>query len=128
MRLTDGSRGARRTLVIDVLMLPLFVMAGLRSHDEAQLEVFLRNAVPLEAAWLVTAWLVGTYRPPSFGRLAVTWAVAVPVGLVVRTLVADRWGDPGMWVFFGVALAFTALFLAVGRLLALFLDRIWGTA
>jgi hypothetical protein len=33
-----------------------------------------------------------------------------------------------MWVFFGVALAFTALFLAVGRLLALFLDRIWGTA
>ena len=126
--MTDGTRGTRRTLVIDLLMLPLFVIVGMGSHDEPQATVFLRNAVPLEAAWLLTAWVVGTYRPPSLGRSAITWAIAVPLGLAARTVAADRWGDPGMWVFFGVALAFTLLFLAIGRLLGLFLDRVWGTA
>lgn len=128
MRLTDGSRHSRRMLVIDLVMLPFFVIVGLGSHDEAQLTIFLRNAVPLEGAWLVTASVLGTYRTPSLARSALTWAIAVPAGLVVRTVVAARWGDPGMWVFFGVAMAFTLLFLAIGRLLGLFLDRVWGTA
>lgn len=127
MRWTDGTRGARRLMIIDLLMLPLFVVVGLRTHDEGQVAAFLRNAVPLEVAWLVTSAFIRTYRPPGLRALAITWAIAVPAGLVVRTLMSGRWGDPGMWVFFGVALAFTMLFLAAGRLVGLFLDRIWGT-
>ena len=114
-------------MAIDLIALPVFVIVGLRSHDEGQLGVFLRNAVPLEVAWLAVALVVRTYRPPSLGTLVATWAIAVPAGLVVRTIIAGQVGDEGMWVFFGVALAFTLLFLAVGRGLALFLDRAWGT-
>ena len=61
-------------------------------------------------------------------RVGVFLRNAVPLGLVVRTVLADRFGDEGMWVFFGVALAFTLLFLAVGRGLALFLERSWGSS
>lgn len=128
MRWTDGSRSARRVMAIDLLALPLFVIVGMGSHDESAVAVFLRNAVPLETAWLVVSLLVRTYRPPTFGTFFLTWAIAVPAGLVVRTLLAGRFGDEGMWVFFGVALAFTLMFLAVGRGLALFLERAWGSS
>jgi hypothetical protein len=128
MRWTDGTRAARRVMAIDLLALPLFVIVGMGSHDEDRVGVFLRNAVPLEAAWLAVSLVVRTYRPPTFRTFIVTWAIAVPVGLVVRTVLADRFGDDGMWVFFGVALAFTLLFLAVGRGLALFLERAWGSS
>lgn len=114
-------------MAIDLIALPVFVIVGLGSHDEGRIGIFLRNAVPLEVAWLAVALAVRTYRPPSVGTLLATWAIAVPAALVVRTAIAGQIGDDGMWVFFGVALAFTLLFLAVGRGLVMFLGRAWGT-
>jgi hypothetical protein len=119
VRLTDGSRAARRTLVLDLLALAAFIVVGMRSHRVgSQAEVFLRNAVPIGAAWLVAAFVLRTYRPPSLLALLRTWIVAIPVGVVLRAWwVGSPVGDQ-ILVFVGVALVFTLAFLALGRVAA----------
>jgi hypothetical protein len=116
-RLTDGSAAARLTLAVDLLALGLFVVAGMRSHRTAsQVEIFARNAVPIGAAWLLASALVGTYRPPSLMRFLGTWAVAVPVGVLLRSWWTGSPDGDGLLVFGAVALVFTLAFLAGGRL------------
>jgi hypothetical protein len=118
MRLTDGTSRARLTLGFDLVALVVFVLAGMRNHRTgSQAEIFLRNAVPVLIAWVVVSLAVRTYRPPSFRRLLLTWIVAVPVGLLMRTGWVGSPTGGRILVFLGVGLAFTALFLAVGRLL-----------
>jgi hypothetical protein len=118
-RLTDGTREARLTFAVDVVALMLFIVAGMRSHRTAtQLEVFARNAVPIGGAWLVVAALLKTYRPPSLPRLLLTWAAAIPVGVVLRSWWTGSPSGDDLLVFGGVALAVTLAFLAGGRLLS----------
>lgn len=128
--LTDGSRIARFTLAVDLAMLPLFVLVGLRTHSlDGRAEIFLRNAVPVTVAWLIVAVLLRTYRPPSFSRFVLTWLIAVPVGLLIRTWIAGTLGNDGVAVFFGVAMVFTLAFLAVGRVISGLLGpRLFGAA
>lgn len=117
--LTDGGATSRLTLAIDLIALPLFVVVGMANHDaDTRLVVFLRNTVPVLCAWLLVAWFVGTYRPPTLMGMITTWAIAVPVGLLVRTAIAGTLGDAEILVFFGVAMAFTLAFLAAGRAIA----------
>ncbi len=100
----------------DGLALVAFVVAGLRSHHEGGVPmIFLRNAVPLSVAWFATAWVVGTYRRPGLRTLAVTWIVAVPVALVTRSVWVGSPTGGELFVFLGVGLGFTLLFLLGGR-------------
>lgn len=123
-RLTDGSRGARLTLAIDVVALALFVVVGMGSHHEgSQAAIFLRNFVPVTACWLLLSLVVPTYRPPRVSTMLLTWAIAVPAGLFVRSAIHGDLGDPDLPVFFAVALSFTLAFLAAGRLIAIVLTR-----
>jgi hypothetical protein len=102
--------------VIDVGALLLFVVAGLRSHDEVAAPAYVaRNAVPLVVSWLVFAALLGTYRRPGFATLWRTWIVAVPIALVVRSAWVGSPTGPRILTFVGVGLAFTGLFLILGR-------------
>ncbi|MEX0983831.1 MAG: DUF3054 domain-containing protein [Actinomycetota bacterium] len=129
MRLTDGTRFAKAALVCDLVALPLFVGVGLVSHRSGSLAViFLRNAVPVMLAWMIAARVLGTYRPPEFSSLFATWVVAIPAGIVVRSWIVGSLGDEGFWVFLGVAMAFTLLFLGVGRAIAMTIARPWHSA
>lgn len=124
MRLTDGTRRARLTFALDLVALALFVLAGMRNHRTgSQLDVFLRNAVPVTVAWLVLSVPWRTYRPVSLARLALTWITAVPLGLLVRTWWVGSPTGGRIVVFLGVGMAFTALFLVVGRVLSTALGR-----
>ena len=117
-RLTDGTSAARLTCVVDLLAIGLFVIAGMRSHrTDSQLEIFLRNAVPLGGAWLAASFALRTYRPPSLGRLLLTWAIAIPAGVLLRAWWTGSFDAGDVLTFGGVALAFTLAFLAGGRLL-----------
>ena len=79
-RLTDGSSQARLTLTVDVLALAGFILIGMRSHsDAAAVSIFLRNFVPFTGSWLVVAWLVGTYRPPTPIGIAMSSVVIRPI-------------------------------------------------
>jgi hypothetical protein len=119
LQLTDGRPASRVTLAIDLLALALFVVAGMRQHRTAsQLEIFLRNVVPIGGAWLVASVLLRTYRPPSFRRLLITWAVAVPVGVLLRSWWTGSPDGDELVLFGAVAMAFTLAFLGGGRLVA----------
>jgi hypothetical protein len=118
MRLTDGSPRARLACALDLVALVVFIAAGMRNHRTgSQVDIFLRNAVPVLAAWLVSSVLWRTYRPVSWARLFLTWLTAVPLGLLVRTWWVGSPTGGRIAVFLGVGLAFTALFLLIGRAL-----------
>lgn len=117
---------SRRVLlpILDGAALLLFVVIGLAQHDEgASAGLFLRNAIPLIGAWFAVAVPLGTYRLPGRlpGRrpgvrtLLSTWAIAVPAGLLLRTAWVGSPHGSEILVFLGVGLAFTLLFLTIGR-------------
>jgi hypothetical protein len=109
---------------LDLVALALFVLVGMRSHAAgSRAEIFLRNAVPIGLAWLGVAVLLQTYRPPSIARLVKTWLVAIPIGVLVRALWVGSPDGARFFVFLGVTMAFTAMFLAVERLVALLVRR-----
>ena len=99
---------------LDGLALVAFVLVGMRSHHEATAaEVFARNAIPLLVCWFATAALMHTYRrgQSTWGFLR-TWAIAVPVALLVRTWIVGSPSAPGrIALFVGIGMAFTLLFL-----------------
>jgi hypothetical protein len=103
---------------VDAAALVAFVVVGVVNHGEGlDPGAFVRTGLPLLGAWFGVSLLIGTYRRPGWVTLGLTWIVAVPVGLVIRSLArGGPWGH-ALWVFGGVAMAFTALFLIGGRLL-----------
>ena len=78
----------------DAVVITLFVLLGVSSHDGISLEGWARNAVPLTAAWLVIGGALGVYRTEVAGNLttilqrtALAWPIAAIIGLVARYLV-----------------------------------------
>jgi hypothetical protein len=105
--------------IVDAAALILFVAVGLSQHEEgAVATLFLRNVVPLLGAWFVAARVVGTYARPGIRTILVTWVIAVPIGLLLRTAWVGSPHGTEIAVFLGVGLAFTLLFLLIGRALA----------
>jgi Protein of unknown function (DUF3054) len=103
-------------ILADAVALVIFVLAGMRSHHEGGMfEIFLRNAVPLIGVWFVVAALLRTYRIPGLVIVLKTWIVAVPIALVVRSWWVGSPEGLRILVFVGIGLAFTLLFLLVGR-------------
>jgi hypothetical protein len=113
-------------VTVDLLALVIFILAGMRTHHEGGLAtIFLRNAIPLLGTWVVIAAALGTYRRPGLGTLLRTWIVAVPIALVVRSLWVGSPSDIRPFLtFLVVGLAFTSLFLLIGRaIVALVIGR-----
>jgi Protein of unknown function (DUF3054) len=124
---SDGVAPSRPVVAIavaDAVALVLFVVAGIRSHHEVgALDLFLRNAVPLEVAWFAVSALTATYRRPGIRTLLWTWIVAVPTGLAVRSIWVGSPSGSRLLVFAGIGLSFTLLFLLAGRALVQRIDR-----
>jgi hypothetical protein len=120
--MTDGSSHARLTLVVDVLALAAFVLIGMRSHsDAAAVSIFLRNFVPFTGSWLVVAWLVGTYRPPTPIGLIATLLIAIPIGVLLRALWVRSWTAGEVLTFALVALVFATMLIGLGRAISVVL-------
>ena len=101
----EEHRSAIPFAVADAVALVLFVLVGIRSHHEiGALDAFLRNAVPLEVAWFAVAAVTGAYRRPGSRTLVLTWIVAVPIALVVRTLWVGSPSGLRLLTFLGIGL------------------------
>jgi Protein of unknown function (DUF3054) len=122
-KLLPGGRGTVRYALADAAALTVFVLVGISGHRADTMEGFLRNAIPLLGVWFLVAWLGHTYRRPGWRSLLRTWIVAVPVGLLVRTLIVGSPTSVRILVFIAVGLAFTLVFLVLGRLVARLLSR-----
>ena len=107
----------RRTASLDAIALAAFVAIGVATHG-ASVGAFGRDAACFLGAWFAVALAVRLYTRGGWQRLAVTWIVGASSGVFVRAAIVDRW--PG--AFYGVALGFTAVFVAVARLVALVSD------
>lgn len=102
--------------VADAVALVVFVLIGVRAHHEVgALDAVMRNAVPLELSWFTVAAVTGAYRRPGLRTLLWTWVVAVPAGIVVRSLWIGSPSGLDLLTFLGVGSAFTLLFLLVAR-------------
>ena len=114
--MTDGSPHTRLTLAVDVLAIAAFVLIGMPSHsDAAAVSIFLRNFVPFTSSWLVVAWLVGTYRPPTPIGLIATLLIAIPIGVLLRALWVRSWSAGEVLTFALVALVFATILIGLGR-------------
>ncbi len=119
------SPSARRVALAagDAGAIVVFVVVGLMSHEEGVTtgEV-IRVAVPILALWFGASAFLGTYRRPGLRTLLPTWLVAVIGGVLIRYAIYHRPENAGkLFIFLGVALAFTLLLLLAWRLAARFL-------
>lgn len=118
---------AHALMVMDALALTAFVLTGAASHHDAGIAVVVvRNLVPLGAAWALTAAAVGTYRRRSWAALTVTWAVAAPVGILVRSWVVGSPKGSALVTFLLVGSGFSLLYLGAGRVLLRVTARLRG--
>ncbi len=83
------------------------------THD-ASARAFVRDVLCILGAWVAVALAVRLYTRFAWWRLVATWLVGVSVGVLVRAAIVGHLAVD----FWGVALAFTALFVLAGRVLA----------
>jgi hypothetical protein len=102
----------------DAAAILLFTTVGLLSHDASSVRGYARDGLPLLVAWFAVALALRLYSRPSWRRLLVCWAVAIPLGVLARALVLGRTLDGDQAAFLGVTLVFSLVFLVGMRLLA----------
>ncbi|AEV17086.1 MAG: DUF3054 domain-containing protein [Thermus sp.] len=123
--MTRERRSFPSLFLLDLLALLLFAGTGLASHGQAlTLAGLARNVLPVLFVWLLLAPFLGTYRRPTWANLLLSWLLALPAGLWLRQMVLGGSFGPGFFVFLGVAMGFSLLFLLGLRGLAKLL-RLW---
>jgi hypothetical protein len=96
----------------DALAIVAFVTVGLVSHRHGVSATgYARDALPLLGGWFGVALALRTYRAGGTRRLLATWAVGIPLGVLIRALVLGRSLNGSELAFLGVTLAFSLLFV-----------------
>jgi len=121
--LLDGTKLARAMCIGDVVAILVFLLFGVSSHHEDAVTRFLTLAVIFEAAWIGTAWAIGTYRPVSNARLAANLAIAIPIGVLLRVAVVGSLTAGEIFTFAIVALVFASIFVGLARVVVIGLFR-----
>jgi hypothetical protein len=104
----------RRDVAADAAAILLFTTLGLVAHGFEPLG-YVRDALPLLAAWVAVAAAVGLYRGRSRRRLLVCWALAIPLGVLLRARVLGRALDGDQASFLAVTMAFSLAFVVALR-------------
>jgi hypothetical protein len=89
--------------VSDAVALLVFVTVGVLTHDSSFLS-WLRDLLCFELAWFAF------WRLPLWAR----WLLGVTIAVAVRAAFVGHFSP----AFYGVALAFVAVFVLLGRVLA----------
>jgi hypothetical protein len=96
--------------VADAFALLSFVAVGALTHD-ASAVAFVRDALCILGGWFAAALAIGLYTRETWRRLPVTWFAGISGGVLVRAAFVGHFSP----AFYGVALAFTALFVSIVR-------------
>jgi hypothetical protein len=91
-----------QSFIADAIALLAFVTVGVLTHD-ASWTAFVRDALCFLGGWFA-AGLVSR-------RLLVQWLLGISAAVAVRALIVGHWS----WAFYGVALAFTLVFVYAVR-------------
>ena len=111
----------------DLVALIAFVAIGQETHEiggEAPLLNALRGGAPFLIVWLAAAFILRAFDPntafwPFMGRTLNAWLVAVPLAILLRSLLLGRAVVPTvfLWVTYGVGFAFLGGWRIVFRLI-----------
>jgi Protein of unknown function (DUF3054) len=104
---------ARRTAIADGTALVVFAVVGVLTHGSS-ITALGRDLLLFLGCWFAVALVVRLYTRPGWWRLAATWAVAISAAVGARAAIVGHFAAD----FYGVALAFTALFVLAARLAA----------
>jgi hypothetical protein len=94
----------------DAAALVVFVVVGVLTHG-ASAGAFARDLLCILGGWFAAALVFRLYTGGGWQRLAGTWLLGVSVGVLIRAAIVGHVA----YDFWAVALAFTALFVLVGR-------------
>jgi Protein of unknown function (DUF3054) len=94
----------------------LFVTIGLLSHHRGLgASGYARDALPFLGCWFAAAAAFGLYARPGRWRLVLTWAVGVPVAVLVRALLLGRQLGGSEAAFLAVSLVTVGSFVLALR-------------
>ncbi len=99
-----------RVAAVDAVALVVFVVVGVLTHG-ASVGAFFRDLACILGGWFAVAAAVRLYGRGGWRRLAGTWLAGVSGGVLIRAAFVGHVA----YDFWGVALAFTALFVLAGR-------------
>jgi hypothetical protein len=100
----------RKTAAWDAAALLVFVVVGVLTHG-ASAGAFVRDLLCILGGWFAVAVVLRLYQRGTWWRLGATWLAGISAGVLVRAAVVGHVAVD----FWGVALAFTALFVLVAR-------------
>jgi hypothetical protein len=108
---------SRRTLVLaDGAAITVFTVIGMLSHDGTVSGAGLaEDALPLLAGWFAAAAAFRLYATRTTRALLLTWAVGIPVGVLVRAAALGRLDEPRQLAFLATTLVLTLAFVSVAR-------------
>jgi len=100
----------RRTAIADGAALVAFTIVGVLTHGSSVTEL-ARDLLAFLGCWFAVAFALRLYARPSRLRLLATWWIGITAAVLIRAAIVGHWaGD-----FYGVALAFTLLFVLAAR-------------
>lgn len=118
------SRPAVRLAVSDSVAILIFVTIGLISHHGGiSARGYARDALPFLCAWYAAALAFHAYDRPGAWRIVATWAVGVPLGVLLRALVLGRTLNGKEAAFLAVSLVTIGLLVAALRAVAALVAR-----
>lgn len=100
----------RKPAAWDAAALLVFVAVGVLNHG-ASVGAFFRDAACILGGWFAVAVVLRLYLRGTWWRLAATWLVGVSIGVLIRAAIVGHIA----YAFWGVAIAFTALFVLAAR-------------
>ncbi len=100
----------RRTAIADGAALVVFAVVGVLTHGSS-VTALVRDLLAFLGCWFAAAFTLRLYAHPSWTRLLATWLIGITAAVLIRAAIVGHWaGD-----FYGVALAFTLLFVLAAR-------------
>jgi Protein of unknown function (DUF3054) len=101
---------ARRTATADAIALAAFAVIGVLTHGSS-ITALVRDLLVFIGCWFAVALALRLYVRPNWRRLLATWLIGVTAAVLIRAAIVGHWaGD-----FYGIALAFTLLFVLAAR-------------
>ena len=115
------------TAGVDGLAILAFTIAGVVSHRGAlPPSALAEDTLPLLGGWFVAAVVFGLYGRRTWRAFLLTWAVGIPLGVLVRAGMLGRLDEPRQLAFLVTTLVLSLVFVLAARALVAVAARSLG--
>jgi hypothetical protein len=93
--------------------LVIFAVIGVLTHGSS-VTALVRDLLVFLGCWFALAFGLRLYTRPGWWRLAATWLAGITAAVLIRAAIVGHFAAD----FYGIALAFTLLFVLAARLVS----------